>query len=193
MRREVSKWRHFLLNGEGDRGLIMIGVSTAMGWFDRLKNRIQTLNRWISGVGAVFLIPLMLVTAADVVCRNLFNRPIMGVVESSGYLLAVFILLGLGYTEQVKAHVRVAIMTSRLSPRAQLVLNIMTTLVSLFIFSILAWQGLVVGVQERTVSDSLRVPQYPFRLLVAVGAFFVCLELLIDFGDSVRKLARWSS
>jgi TRAP-type C4-dicarboxylate transport system permease small subunit len=117
----------------------------------------------------------------------------MGVVESSGYFLAVFILLGLGYTEQVKAHVRVTIMASRLSPRAQLILNIMTTLVSLFIFSILVWQGLAVGIEERTVSDLLRIPQYPFRLLVAVGAFFVCLELLIDFGDSVRKLARWPS
>ncbi len=164
-----------------------------MGWFDRLKDKIQTLNRWISGAGAVFLVPLMLATAVDVICRNLFNLPMMGVVESSGYFLAVFILLGLGYTEQVKAHVRVTIMTSRLSPRAQLILNIMTTLVSLFIFSILVWQGLVVGIEERTVSDLLRIPQYPFRLLVAVGAFFVCLELLIDFGDSVRKLARWPS
>ena len=164
-----------------------------MGGFDRLKNRVQTLNRWISGVGAVFLIPLMLVTAADVICRDLFNLPIMGVVESSGYLLAVFILLGLGYTEQVKAHVRVTIMTSRLSLRVQLILNIMTTLISLFIFSVLVWQGLGVGIEERTVSDLLRVPQYPFRLLVAFGAFFVCLELLIDFGDSVRKLARGSS
>ena len=162
-------------------------------WFDRLKNRVQILNRWISIAGAVFLIPLMLGTAADVICRDLFNLPIMGVVESSGYLLAVFILLGLGYAEQVKAHVRVAIMTSRLSPRGQLILSVMTALISLFIFSILVWQGLAVGIEERTVSDLLRVPQYPFRILVAVGAFFVCLELLIDFGDSVRRLARWSS
>jgi TRAP-type C4-dicarboxylate transport system permease small subunit len=164
-----------------------------MGWFDRFKNRVQILNRWISIAGAVFLIPLMLGTAADVIFRDLFNLPIMGVVESSGYLLAVFILLGLGYAEQVKAHVKVTIMTSRLSPRAQLVLRIITSLISLFIFSILAWQGLIVGIEERTVSDLLRIPQYPFRILVAVGAFFVCLELLIDFGDSVRKLARWSS
>jgi len=154
---------------------------------------VQILNRWISIAGAVFLIPLMLGTAADVICRDLFNLPIMGVVESSGYLLAVFILLGLGYAEQVKAHVRVAIMTSRLSPRGQLILSVMTALISLFIFSILVWQGLAVGIEERTVSDLLRVPQYPFRILVAVGAFFVCLELLIDFGDSVRRLARWSS
>ncbi|OGP70015.1 MAG: C4-dicarboxylate ABC transporter substrate-binding protein [Deltaproteobacteria bacterium RBG_13_47_9] len=151
------------------------------------------MNRWISGVGAVFLIPLMLITAADVICRNLFSRPIAGVVELSGYLLAVFILLGLAYAQQVKAHVEVSIITSRLPHRAQLFLNIITTLISLFIFSILAWQGLVVGIEERTVSDLLRVPQYPFRLLVAVASFFVCLELLIDFGDSVRKLAGRSS
>jgi len=164
-----------------------------MEWFDKLKNRIQTLNRWISVVGAVFLIPLMLITAAEVICRNLFNRPIAGVVELSGYLLAVFILLGLAYTQQVKAHVEVSIVTSRLPHHAQFILNIITTLISLFIFSILAWQGLVVGIQERTVSDLLRVPQYPFRLLVAVAAFFVCLEFLIDIGDSVRKLVGWSS
>ncbi len=104
-------------------------------------------------------------------------------------MLAVFILLGLAYTQQVKAHVGVSIMTSRLRHPAQLILKIITTLISLFIFSILAWQGSVVGIEERTVSDMLRVPQYPFRLLVAVAAFLVCLELLIDLGESVKKLA----
>ena len=72
---------------------------------------------------------------------------------------------------------------------AQLILNIITTLLSLFISCILAWQGWVVGIEERTVSDMLRVPQYPFRLLVAVAAFLLCLELLIDLGDSLKKLA----
>jgi TRAP-type C4-dicarboxylate transport system permease small subunit len=164
-----------------------------MDWFDKLKKRIQTLNRWISGVGAVFLIPLMLITAADVVSRDLFNHPIAGVVELSGYFLAVFILLGLAYAQQVKAHVAVSIVTSRLPHRVQFVVNIIATLIGLFLFSILAWQGLVVGIEERTVSDLLRVPQSPFRLLVAIAAFFVCLELLIDMGDSIRKLPRRSS
>jgi hypothetical protein len=45
----------------------------------------------------------------------------------------------------------------------------------------------VIGIGEKTVSDMLRVPQYPFRLLVAVAAFLVCLELLIDLGDSLKK------
>lgn len=160
----------------------------AMGRFEKLKKGIQILNRFIGGMSACFLIPLMLITAADVVARDVFNHPVPGTIELSQYMLAVFILLGLAYTQQMKAHVAVSLVTSRLSPNAQQVLNIITTLTSLFIFSILAWQGLVVGIEERTVSDMLRVPQYPFRLLVAVAAFLMCLELLMDLGDSLRKL-----
>ena len=161
--------------------------------WEKAKEGIQKLNRGISAVGACFLVPLMLITAGDVVGRDLFNHPIPGVVELSQYMLSVFILLGLAYAHQVRAHVAVSVFTSRLSRRAQQVLKMIMTLVGVFIFSILSWQGLVVGVEERTVSDMLRVPQYPFRILVSVAAFLVCLEHLIDLGDSVRKILRRSS
>jgi len=159
----------------------------------RLKKAIQTLNRFISGVGAVFLLPLMLITAFEVIGRNLFNRPIAGTVELSEYLLSIFILLGVAYTQQVKGYVGVSLFVSRLPLRGQLILNIISTLLSLFIFILLAWQGLIVGMEEKTVSDMLRVPQYPFRLLVAAAAFLTCLELLIDLADSFPKLFRRSS
>lgn len=164
-----------------------------MGWVEKVKKGIQTINRFIAGVSGCFLIPLMIITGADVVARDVFNHPIPGTIELSQYMLAVFILLGLAYTQQVKAHAAVSLVASRLPSNAQWILNIITTLIGLFIFSILAWQGLVVGIEERTVSDMLRIPQSPFRVLVAIAAFFVCLELLIDLGDSVRKLAGRSS
>jgi TRAP-type C4-dicarboxylate transport system permease small subunit len=165
---------------------------TKMRWLGKMKKTIQMVNRSIAGMGAVFLIPLMLITSTDVLSRDIFNYPVPGTVELSGYMLAVFILLGLAYAQQVKAHVGVSIITSRLPHPIQFILNIITTLISLSIFSILIWQGLVVGIEERTVSDLLRIPQYPFRLLVGVTAFFVCLEFLIDIGDSVKKLAERS-
>ena len=164
------------------------GVAS-MGLLEKVKKGIQTVNRFIAGVGACFLISLMLITSADVLSRDVFNHPIPGTVELSGYMLAVFILLGLAYAQQVKAHVGVSFITSRLPHRVRIIFKIITLLISLFIFSILAWQGLVVGNGERTVSDMLRIPQYPFRLLVAVAASLVCLELLIELGESVKKLA----
>ncbi len=158
-----------------------------MGWFETVKKRVHQVNRLIASVGAWFLIPLMLITAADVVARDVFNHPIPGTVELSQYMLAVFILLGLAYTQQVKAHVAVSLFTSRLSTPIQLIFNIITTLFCLFISCILVWQGWAVGIEEKTVSDMLRMPQFPFRLLVAVAAFLICLELLIDLGDSLKK------
>ncbi len=158
-----------------------------------VKRGIQKLNRLVCGAGAVFLLPLMLLTSGEVIGRNLFNRPIAGTVELSEYLLAVFILLGVAYTQQVKGHVAVSILVSRLPFRGQMVLNIISTLLSLFIIALLAWQGLIVGWEEKTVSDMLRVPQYPFRLLVAMAAFLTCLELLMDLADSFSRLFRRSS
>ena len=161
---------------------------TEMGWFETIKKWIHKLNRFIGGVGAWFLIPLMIITAVDVVSRDVFNHPIPGTVELSQYMLAVFVLLGLAYSQQVKAHVAVSLFISRLSRPVQLSLNILSAVLCLFISFIIAWQGWVVGIEEKTVSDMLRVPQYPFRLLVAVAAFLMCLELLMDLGDSLRKL-----
>ena len=159
-----------------------------MGWFETVKKWIHKLNRFIGGVGAWFLIPLMIITAVDVVSRDVFNHPIPGTVELSQYMLAVFVLLGLAYSQQVKAHVAVSLFISRLSRPVQLSLNILSAVLCLFISFVIAWQGWVVGIEEKTVSDMLRVPQYPFRLLVAVAAFLMCLELLMDLGDSLRKL-----
>jgi len=159
-----------------------------MGWFETIKKWIHKLNRFIGAVGAWFLIPLMIITTVDVVSRDVFNHPIPGTVELSQYMLAVFVLLGLAYSQQVKAHVAVSLFISRLSRPVQLSLNILSAVLCLFISFIIAWQGLVVGIEEKTVSDMLRVPQYPFRLLVAVAAFLMCLELLMDVGDSLKKL-----
>jgi TRAP-type C4-dicarboxylate transport system permease small subunit len=166
------------------------GDQQERGDLARVKNAIQKLNRIIAGVGALFLIPMMLLTAADVTGRNLFNRPIAGTMDLSQYMLAVFILLGLAYSQQAKAHVKVSLLVSRLSPRSQALAAIVSTLMSLSVLGVLAWQGWVVGWEEKTVSDMLRIPQYPFRLLLSMAASLFCLELLIDMGDALKQLVQ---
>jgi len=110
--------------------------------------------------------------------------------ELSSYMLVIFILLGVAYTHQVKGHVRVSMLVSRLPEKITSTLDVLTILLSLFIIGIMAWQGWVVGIEERTVSDMLRVPQFPFRLLVSVAGVFLCLELLIDLVDTLKKFKR---
>jgi TRAP-type C4-dicarboxylate transport system permease small subunit len=158
----------------------------ALERFRRLVNR--------ASYGACFLgmflaIPLMLLTVGDVMGRSFFNKPIPGTFELSEYMLAVIVLLGAAYTQQVRGHVGVDFLTSRFPPRTQAVLQAVTTLAGLLVIAILAWQGYLEGIHEKAVSDQLRVPQWPFKLLVAVGGLLLWLELLLDFISSVLKIA----
>jgi TRAP-type C4-dicarboxylate transport system permease small subunit len=155
-----------------------------------LKEWIQRLTLYVSYLGMVLLIPMMLLTTTDVMGRALWSRPIYGTVELSSYMLAIFILLGIAYTHQVKGHVRVTMLTSRLPRRANLALDLVTILLSMFIIGLIAWQGWVVGMEERAVSDMLRVPQRPFKLLVSAAAFLLWLELCIDLFATIKQLSR---
>jgi TRAP-type C4-dicarboxylate transport system permease small subunit len=158
----------------------------ALEKFRRLVNR--------ASYGACFMgmflaIPLMLLTVGDVMGRSFFNKPIPGTFELSEYMLAVIVLLGAGYTQQVKGHVGVDFLTSRFSPRVRAVLQAVTTLAGLLVIAIMVWQGYLEGIHEKAVSDQLRVPQWPFKLLVAAGGLLLWLELLLDFIASVQKIA----
>ena len=157
--------------------------------YENVKAFIQKVTRLLTYVGMFLLIPMMLLTAAEVVGRGIWSRPIPGTLELSSYMLSVFILLGLAYTQQVRGHVRVTMFTDRLPEKVALAMDVLTTILSIFIIAVLCWQGYEVAMEEVSVSDMLRIPQYPFRMLVAVGACFLCLELLCDLVDTVRKLA----
>lgn len=161
-----------------------------MGFLDTVRKWIQRTTLYVSYLGMVLLIPMMLLTSADVVGRAVWSRPIYGTVELSSYMLAIFILLGVAYTHQVKGHVRVTMLLSRLPKRAAMALDMITILLSLFIIALLAWQGWVVGMEERAVSDMLRVPQRPFKLLVSAAAFLLWLELLIDLVTTMKEFVR---
>lgn len=158
-----------------------------MEWV-KVKNLIQRLSFFVCSVGMFLLIPLMFFTTADVIGRNFLRKPIPGIIELSEYALATVILLGIGYTQQVKGHVGVSFLTSRISPRNAAICQIVSSAIGLFIIGCMVYQGLIIGLKERTVSDMLRVPQYPFRLLVAFGGFLLWLEILIDFVSSIRKV-----
>lgn len=155
-----------------------------------MRKFIQKMTFSLSYVGMLFLIPMMLLTTGEVVGRAIWSRPIPGSMELSSYMLAIFVLLGIAYTHQVGGQVRVTMLVSRIPERLALVLKIVTTLLSLFIIAIMAWQGWVKAMEESTVSDMLRIPQFPFRMLVSVAGLFLFLELILDLVETTKKLIR---
>ena len=158
--------------------------------YEKVKSIIQKVTRITAYAGMVLLVPMMLLTSLDVVTSKLWTTPVPGSMELSSFMLSVFVLLGVAYTHQVRGHVRVTMLTDRLPEKYYEILNIFTTLLTLFIVGIVVWQGLVVAFEAHEVSDMLRIPALPFRLLVSVAALLLALELVFDLVDSARSLIK---
>ena len=134
------------------------------------------------------LLPMMFLTATDVTLRKLFTMTVPGTMELSSYMLAVFILLGLSYTHQCRAHVRVSFLLDRFPDKVKTIIEIILSLLCLAMLLVLVVQGWIVAWEETTVSDMLRIPQTPFRLALVVGCFSFALEVLIDIIDHLKTL-----
>lgn len=160
-----------------------------MGGLAAFKKGVHTLTYWACAAGMFFILPLMLLTTTDVISRSFFNKPVPGSFELSEYLLAVIILLAAAYTQQVKGHVGVDFFTARVSPRVQNAFRVITDLASLFVIAILVAMGYLQAHEEKAVSDMLRIPQWPFKMLVCAGGLLLWLELLVDLFESAARLA----
>jgi len=161
-----------------------------MGRLEGFQRVIRRATYSVCAVGMFLAIPLMLMTTGDVLSRSFLNKPLPGTLELSEYMLSIIILLGAAYTQQVKGHVGVDFLTKRFTKKTKGVVEIITTLLCMFIVTIMVWQGFVEGIHEKTVSDMLRVPQWPFRLLVAIGGSLLWLEFMIDLLNSISELRK---
>ena len=161
-----------------------------MGTLADLRVIVERIVRFAATVGMIFIIPLMLITTGDVLGRGAINKPIAGTFELSEYMLAVIILLGTAYTQQVKGHVAVDFLTTKFSEKTQLVCRVVTLLLSLFVVTVVVWQGFKLGVEETAVTDQLRIPKAPFKMLVGIGGILLWLQILFDIVDAVEKLRR---
>lgn len=160
-----------------------------MAYFDRI---IRKLSRWLSWVAVVALVAIMFLTSADVTLR-FFGRPIPGTFEVVGFLGAVVISFALAYTQILQGHVAVEVVVSRLSQRKQAVIDSITFLLSIGIFSLIAWQSVVFATDlwlAGEVSPTEQIPFYPFVYGVGFGSAVLSLVLLLNFFESLSKAVR---
>jgi TRAP-type C4-dicarboxylate transport system permease small subunit len=157
-----------------------------MTTYQTFRKLVEKTIYYTAALGVIFVLPLMLLTTADVVGRGFLNKPVAGSFELSEYLLAVIILFSAAYTQQVKGHVAVDFLTSRFSKKTQGTLQIFTTVLCLLVVSIIVWQGFILGLEEKAVTDQLRIPKGPFKFLVGLSGLLLWLQLFFDLVDAVR-------
>ena len=164
-------------------------MSSSQDFFSRCKKTINRISKFVLAVGMGWVIVMMLLTTFDVAGRYFFSKPIPGAIEMSEFMLAIFGILGMAYTHQSGANVKVTMLTSALPPRLASLTETITLLLSFQIVAMLAWYGIVSGIEEihaGTTTDTLGIPLYPLYFLLSSGAGLLCLELLVNLIESVQ-------
>ena len=132
----------------------------------------------------ISLAAMMFLTVADVFLRYSLNKPILGSYELIQYMLLITIAVGLAYCGLEKGHVTIDTFTSRLSPRNRAIANSIVGFLGLVVTSLITWQAcvyIIVLRESRVVSTVLLIPVYPFVAILAFGAAFFFLVLLLHF------------
>lgn len=140
-------------------------------------------------ISSVFIAATMFLTAADVISRNLFNRPITGSMEVIQLMMSAVFGFGLAYCAVKKGHIRIDIIYAYVSQPAQRALDILSYFAAFGFCCLITWftfqKGRVYLFNEETASQTLTVPIYPFAFLLSLSMAMLALVFLKDLIESI--------
>jgi TRAP-type mannitol/chloroaromatic compound transport system permease small subunit len=141
---------------------------------DRLNERIGQTFYWL-------ILATVLISATNAVVRKVFNYSSNGLLEIQWYLFSTIFLFLAGYTLLRNEHVRIDVISSRLSKRAQTWIDILGTVFFLFPMAFLlmwlSWPVFTEAYQRQEVSTNAGgLIIWPARLLVPIGFFLLLLQ-----------------
>lgn len=149
-----------------------------------IRRILHTAIRGITWAAAAALASMVALLVINVVGRYIFNRPFMGTVEIVQVLLVITVFFSVAHTEVRKAHIIFDEAVSRFPRAAQTIVMSAVSFISAAYFILMAWREVVLADSfirpVMTGTDVLRIPYFPFCILIALGAILLGLEMLFN-------------
>ncbi|MDP2358523.1 MAG: TRAP transporter small permease [Beijerinckiaceae bacterium] len=131
-------------------------------------------------LAGVILLLLMVFTTMDVVMRYFFNSPFRGSLEATEFSMALIVFLGIAYCGWVGGHIGVELFEKFLERPSLRFVPVLVNLAGAALFAVIAWQMVEETRHAWTqISNMLRMPHWPFRMVVAFGSALYAIVLLI--------------
>ena len=157
------------------------------------------LNRWSDSVAKALLalaatlaFLLSFLVVADVVGRGVFGAPVKGTPEIVSMSIVIICFLQASYAIRSGGMLSVDFLPALLPPRARLALALLGYLLGVAFFGVIVYGGFD-GFLHAWRSDeyegegALRIPTWPARLIVVIGAALAALNYLLAAIDALGK------
>lgn len=151
---------------------------------DAFTNLLAELCGWL-------LLIVMSLIIVDLVSRAT-GTPIYGVSESAMFVMIAIVYLGVPYAEKTLAHVRVELITDRLSPRAAGALDLVmyvlvaaTMLIVLYAVTLSAWGAFG---SRQAIAGPKPLLIWPVKFVMVTGLLLYVLQILANVARAVVTL-----
>ncbi len=157
---------------------------------------IDSISEWTAKAISWFCVALVLVLVYDVVMRYVFGGATVWAYETAVMLGATIYIMGWAFVHRLREHIRVDVFYVHLSPRKQVIIDIIGTLLFLLpllvvmidtsiFYMVRAWK-----IGEVLAETFWYPPAGPFRTMVVVGLSLFALQIVAQFIRDLHLLVR---
>jgi TRAP-type mannitol/chloroaromatic compound transport system permease small subunit len=153
-------------------------------FIDRVNERVGRTVYWLV-LGAV------LVSSGNALVRYLFDYSSNGWLELQWYLYSGFFLVGAGYTLLRNEHVRIDIISSRLTPRTRALIDVLGGIFFLMpmaiVIMVLSWPVFTQSYSLTEYSPNAGgLLRWPVKLMIPIGFFLLAIQ---GVSEIVKRVA----
>ncbi|ENO85286.1 putative small permease of TRAP-type transporter [Thauera linaloolentis 47Lol = DSM 12138] len=151
---------------------------------DWINERVGRSVMWLVLIAVV-------ISAGNALVRKLFNTSSNALLEIQWYLFAAMFMLAAGYTFLRNEHVRIDIITSRLSPRGQNIVDVIGILLFMLPMAVLilwlSWPIVMASIASGEVSQNYGgLIRWPVKLLLPLGLGLLVLQAVSEL---IKRIA----
>jgi len=164
-----------------------------MGFAKRASQFVGAIST-ATGIFSAFLMGMMaFIVVYEVVMRYVFRHPTGWTIEFVPFMLLWGGFVGAALTLKQDRHIRVDLLIRYLSPKSQIIMNVVTGTIGIVFCSVLFVEGLKMVIQTKELgtrtSGTFELPIFIPQLCVPIGAALLLLQFLVLISHSVSSLA----
>jgi TRAP-type transport system small permease protein len=152
---------------------------------------VNKLSLWGAYLSALVLVSLTLLILTEIFVRYFFDMSTMIADEYSGYLYLASIFLGLAYTFNENAHIRINILTSKMSKKSNRSIDVLAGLITIIVLGFTLYRTILFTYDSydmEMLSESVSATQlYLTQLVMPLGITIFTLSVLVFVLKGLRN------
>ncbi len=157
----------------------------------KIENFIKKTAEIFNLIAGASIVIAMVLVVVNVILRRVFDNPVLGVYEFTGFLAVIIISFGLAYVLLVNAHIAVDFIIEKFKAPVVGIIDTITGITATLFLSIFTWNVFryaIKSMNNNQLSPTTQTPFYVFIFTMALCFALLCLVYVLKVKESIGKV-----